>query len=194
MIKQEIAILVVEFQKTWTQDSFFHSLIKKNYEARKVLKNSIDLLNTARQHGVNIIQSPFIIDKRDQASYSKIPFLPKLLGQFTAETWRAEYTDGIFQKGDYEVKGRTAFDNTIDSNLVEILNELDIKTVYIIGFTTDHCVAETMESLTNLGFKTILVSDATATIFHSTQVKMENKYHSIGSEKLRNVITSCSGN
>lgn len=188
MIKQESTILVVEFQKTWTQDSFFHSLIKKNYEARDVLKNSIDLLNTARKHGVNIIQSPFIIDKNDQHSYSKIPFLPKLLGQFTAKTWRAEYTDKIFKKGDHEVKGRTAFDNTIDSNLVEILNKLGINTVYIIGFTTDHCVAETMESLTKLGFKTILVSDATATIFYSAQVKMEKKYNSISSEKLKNSI------
>lgn len=191
MINQETAILVVEFQKTWTQDSFFHSLIKKNYKARNVLKNSIDLLNTAREHGVTIIQSPFIIDKSDQSSYSKIPFLPKLLGQFTAKTWRAEYTDGIFKRGDLEIEGRTAFDNTIDSNLVEILNKLNIKTVYMIGFTTDHCVAETIESLTNFGFEAILVSDATATIFNATQIKMENKYSSIDSEKLKNSITSC---
>jgi len=188
MIKQEVAILVVEFQKTWTQDSFFHFLIKKNYETRGVLKNSIELLDTARKNGVSIIQSPFIIDKRDSRSYSKIPFLPKLLGQFTAKTWRAEYTDGIFKKGDYEVKGRTSFDNTIDSNLVEIINNLGVKTVYIIGFTTDHCVAETMDSLTNLGFNAILVSDATATILSSTQVKMENKYNSISSDELKNSL------
>jgi len=188
MNKQETAILVVEFQKTWTQDSFFYSLVKKELESRNVLENSINLLNTAREHGVSIIQSPFIIDKNDVVSYKKIPFLPKLLGQFTANTWRAEYTDGIFKHGDYEVKGRTAFDNTVDSNLVEILNKLNSKTIYVIGFTTDHCVSETMDSLTRLGYKTVLVSDGTATIFHSTQVKMENKYHTISSKELAGKI------
>ncbi len=28
------AILVVEFQKTWTQKSFFHKLIKKEHESQ----------------------------------------------------------------------------------------------------------------------------------------------------------------
>jgi hypothetical protein len=45
-----------------------------------------------------------------------------------------------------------------------------------------------MDSLTKLGYHTILVSDATATIFHSTQKKMENKYCSIRSEKLVEII------
>jgi len=190
MKDQNIAILVVEFQKTWTQDSFFYSLIKKEFETKKVLDNSIKALNTARKHNINIIQSPFIIDKNNLSSYKKIPFLPKILGQFTANTWRAEYTDGVFKEGDYEVTGRTAFDNTVDSNLVEILNKLKIQTVYLIGFTTDHCVAETMDSLIQLGFKTILVSDATATIFRSSQLKMENKYHSISTDNLIKKITS----
>ena len=186
------AILVVEFQKTWTQDSFFHSLIKSELESRSVLGNSKNLLNTARENGIKVIQSPFIIDKNDKGSYKKTPLLPKMLGQFTANTWRAEYTDGVFKEGDYEVKGRTAFDNTVDSNLVEILKRQKIKTVYIIGFTTDHCVAETIDSLSSLGFNTIMVGDATAAIFHSAQLKMENKHHTISSEELIRLIKDAS--
>ena len=117
------AILVVEFQKTWTQRSFFHKLIKKEYESRKVYQNTIKLLEAARKNGLTIIQSHFILDKNDKEKYKKIPLLPKLFGQFTANTWRAEYTDGIFDKSDFEVKGRTAFDNTIGSNLQDILKK-----------------------------------------------------------------------
>lgn len=190
MKNQNIAILVVEFQKTWTQESFFYSLIKKELEGKKVLEHSIKILNIAREYKINIIQSPFIIDKSNTKSYKNIPLLPKLLGQFTANTWRSEYTDGIYQEGDYEVTGRTAFDNTVDSNLVEILNKLNTKTVYLMGFTTDHCVAETMDSLIKLGYETILISDATATIFHSSQLKIENKYNSISSCNLIESITS----
>ena len=53
----------------------------------------------------------------------KIPFPPKIFGQFTANTWRAEYTEGIFDKSDIEVIGRTGFDNTKGSNIQNILKE-----------------------------------------------------------------------
>ena len=184
MHTRNIAILVVEFQKTWTQDSFFHRLIKKEYHSRRVYANSIALLDAARAYQIPIIQSPFIIDKSHKETYSKIPFLPKLLGQFKANTWRAEYTDGIYKESDYEVTGRTAFDNTIDSNLLDILKELDTKTVYIMGFTTDHCVTETIDSLMVLGYEVVLVSDATATFKHATQRKIEERYTSIDSNSL----------
>jgi len=188
MQMQNIVILVVEFQKTWTQDSFFHTLIKKEYHSRRVYANSIALLDIAREYQIPIIQSPFIIDKSHKETYRKIPFLPKFLGQFKANTWRAEYTDGIYKEGDYEVTGRTAFDNTIDSNLIDILKELDTKTVYIMGFTTDHCVAETIDSLKILGYEVVLISDATATFNHATQRKMEERYISIDSTSLIETI------
>ena len=184
MNNNEIAILVVEFQKTWTQDSFFHFLIKNEYTSRNIYENSIKLLNNAREHQVNVIQSPFIIDKNDKKTYKKIPFLPKLLGQFKANSWRAEYTNGIFKDSDHEVKGRTAFDNTVDSNLVEILKELQTKTVYIMGFTTDHCVAETIDSLLKFGYEVVLIKDASATFKNKVQLKMEEKYNTITVDEL----------
>jgi len=75
------AILVVEFQKTWTEKSFFHWLIKKEYESRDVYQNAKNLLDAARKNGIEIIQSPFILDKNDKEKYNKIPFPPKLFGQ-----------------------------------------------------------------------------------------------------------------
>ena len=178
------AILVVEFQKTWTQKSFFHKLIKKEYESRNVYQNTIQLLEAARKNGLTIIQSPFILDKNDKEKYKKIPFPPKLLGQFTANTWRAEYTDGIFDKSDFEVKGRTAFDNTIGSNLQDILKKNMIEKIYFIGFTTDHCVAQTMDTLISEGYECILVSDCTAARSSKIQQKIENRYVSVTSKQI----------
>jgi len=180
----KIAILVVEFQKTWTQRSFFHKLIKKEYESRNVYQNTIKLLETARKNDLTIIQSPFILDKNDKEKYKKIPFLPKLFGQFTANTWRAEYTDGIFDKSDFEVKGRTAFDNTINSNLQIILKKNMIENIYFIGFTTDHCVAQTMDTLISDGYECLLVSDCVAARNSKIQQKIENKYVSVKSKQI----------
>lgn len=179
-----VAILVVEFQKTWTERSFFHRMIKKEYESRDVCQNAKNLLGTARKSGIKIIQSPFILDKNDKDNYKKIPFPPKLFGQFTANTWRAEYTDGFFDESDLEVKGRTGFDNTIGSNLRDLLKENNIKKIYFMGFTTDHCVAETMDTLVSEGYECILVSDCTATRNSKLQKKIEDKFNHISSKQL----------
>ena len=184
------AILVVEFQKTWTERSFFHKLIKKEYESRNVYKNTKQLLEVARKSGFQIIQSPFIIDKKDKENYKKIPLPPKLFGQFTANTWRAEYTEGIFDKSDTEVKGRIGFDNTKGSNLQDILKENKIEKIFFIGFTTDHCVAETMDTLLSDGYECILISDCTATRNSQLQKKIEDNYTSITSKKLIDEISN----
>ena len=178
------AILIVEFQKTWTQRSFFYKLIKKEYESRNIYQNTIKSLEAARKNGLTIIQSPFILDKNDKEKYKKIPLLPKLFGQFTANTWRAEYTDGIFDKSDFEVKGRTAFDNTIGSNLQVILKKNMIEKIYFIGFTTDHCVAQTMDTLISDGYKCILVSDCTAARSIKIQQKIENRCVPVRSKQI----------
>ena len=178
------AILVVEFQKSWTERSFFHRLIKKEYESKNVYRNTKQLLEVARKKGLKIIQSPFILDKNDKEKYKKIPFPPKLFGQFTANTWSAEYTDGIFDRTDIEVKGRIGFDNTKGSNLQVILKENEIGKIYFIGFTTDHCVAETMATLISDGYECILVSDCTATRNSKLQKKIEDKYKHITSKQL----------
>ena len=178
------AILVIEFQKTWTERSFFHKLIKKQYEANNVYQNTRELLKVARKNRVVIIQSPFILDKNDRERYKEIPFLPKLFRQFTANTWKAEYADGIFASTDLEVKGRTGFDNTKGSNLRQLLKENGIEKIYFVGFTTDHCVAETMATLQSEGYECILVSDCTATRNARLQRKIESKFPSITSKQL----------
>lgn len=188
--KFKSAILVIEFQKTWTERSFFHRLIKKEYESKNVYQNTKQLLDIARKIGIIIIQSPFILDKNNKEKYMKIPFLPKLFRQFTANTWRAEYTEGIFDASDIEVKGRTGFDNTKDSNLRDILKANEIEKIYFIGFTTDHCVADTMDTLESDGYECILVSDCTATRNYRLQEKIENRFSVTTSKTLSEKIKS----
>ena len=48
-----------------------------------------------------------------------------------------------------------------------------------MGFTTDHCVAETIDSLLKFGYEVILIKDASATFKNKVQLKMEDKYNTI---------------
>jgi len=178
---KQTAILVVEFQKTWSEKTFFHSLIKKEYERKNVYANTVKLLNAARENGVNVIQAPLILDKSNKEKYKQTPFPARLFKQFTVGTYKAEYTDGIFKSEDIEVTGRCGFDACKGSNLLQILKENKIKQVYIVGFTTEHCAAETYDILQENGYKCVIVSDCTATRSKKLQKK---------GEEGRNIITS----
>jgi len=181
--KENTAILLIEFQKTWTEKGIFRKIIKKEYEKRNVLRNTKNLISKARKEGVAVIQAPLILDKADK-NYKKTPFPARLLKRFTKGTWKAEFTDGIYEKTDLVIKGRYGFDATEGSNLEEILRQNNIKTVFVAGFTTDHCVKETMNSLIEKGFECIIVSDCTATKNNKLQKKIENKFTIITSEQL----------
>lgn len=51
----------------------------------------------------------------------------------------------------------------IGTNLKEQLDNANIETLVILGLTTDHCVSTTTRMAGNFGYKTFVVSDATAT-------------------------------
>jgi len=51
----------------------------------------------------------------------------------------------------------------IGTDLKERLDDQKITQLVIVGLTTDHCISTTTRMAGNLGFDTILVSDATAT-------------------------------
>ncbi|GAB3222870.1 cysteine hydrolase family protein [Spirosoma arcticum] len=51
----------------------------------------------------------------------------------------------------------------IGTNLQQQLDAAGIKTVVIVGLTTDHCVSTTTRMAGNYGYDTYIVSDATAT-------------------------------
>lgn len=179
-------LLIIEFQKTWTERGFFHWLIEDQYHSRKILRQTIRLAAAARENGYGVIQAPLILDKSDRTRYSRIPFFPKLMGGFTNGTWKTEFTEGVSDKSDIIVSGRCGFDATECSDLEEILKKRKIKNVFFCGFTTDHCVDLTIQTLVARGYNTFLVSDCTATRNEKIQKEIEARNRTIDS---RTVIT-----
>ena len=183
----QAAILSIEFQKSWTNKGFFNRLIKKELQRKDVINNTVDLLNFARKNAIKVIHAPLIIDKKDK-NYKKMPFPAKLFGQLTKGTWKAEFTEGVYKQSDIVAVGRYGFDATRGSNLKNLLQDNSIKTVYVCGFTTDHCVKETMNSLIEEGYKCIMVSDCTAARNKKIQTKIEQHFEIISSKELIKVL------
>lgn len=184
MDKNNTAILLIEFQKTWTEKGIFYKIIKKEYLSRKVLANTKKLISSARKNGIKVIQAPLILDKADKGRYKKTPFPARLLKRFTKGTWKAEFTDGIYEKTDIVVTGRCGFDACEGSDLEELLRENGIQNIYVCGFTTDHCVKETMNSLISKGSNCIMVSDCTATKNNKLQKKIEAEFETVLSKEV----------
>jgi nicotinamidase-related amidase len=65
--------------------------------------------------------------------------------------------------GDETVIGKKANSAFIGTDLQKRLEEKGITKVVLAGLTTDHCVSTTARMAANLGFETIVLSDATAT-------------------------------
>jgi ureidoacrylate peracid hydrolase len=173
--REDTAIVVIEFQKTWTEKGFFNWLIRDEYESRNVLKNTTKVVRKAREIGFPVIQAPLILDKEDYDRYKKIPFPPRLFSAFTKGTWKEEFTEGIHETTDIVIKGRCGFDATECSNLEEILVQKGIRNIFFCGFTTDHCVESTMKTLISKGYNCILISDCTATRNSSIQREVEKR-------------------
>jgi len=180
---EQVAIISIEFQKSWTNKGFFNRLIKKELQRKDVINNTINVLNTARENDIKVIQAPLLIDKKDK-NYKKMPFPARLFGQLTKGTWKAEFEKGIYKQSDIVAVGRYGFDATKGSNIEQILQEHNIKTVYVCGFTTDHCVKETMNSLIKKGYKCIMLADCTAARNKKTQIKIEQLFETISNKEI----------
>ncbi len=149
----ESAIVLVEFQKQWTEHSLFNWLIKNRLDARNVIRNTQHLVAIARENGITVIHAPLAVDP-----YKKKGWLAHMtFGQiFTKDTWKAEIVTGIFDAGDpiaqREYYNLAAFDAFFESSLEQVLKNHKVKNLFICGFATDQCPAKTLQTALIKGF------------------------------------------
>lgn len=175
------ALLLIEFQKQWTDRGIYYRLIRNQLQKRDVLENTRKLVAGARERNIPVIHAPLVIDPNHKKGWLAHLTLGKV---FTNGTWKAEFTDGIYREGDEVVKGRYAFDAFTGSDLEEILKKMKAKTVFVCGFSTDQCVAKTMKTMEKKGFRPLMISDCTATFNEILQKMAENRFETETSRNL----------
>lgn len=169
----ESAIVLIEFQKQWTQNGPLYRLIKRQLQSREVLNTTRAMVDSARGKGIRIVHAPLIIDPFNKKGlYAHITF-GKL---FTKDSWKSALTDGLYKESDSIIKGRYAFDAFTGSDLDILLRENGIQTLFLCGFITDQCVAKTMKTAISKGFTCYLISDCTATFNGLMQRRTENSF------------------
>lgn len=173
---ENTAIVVVEFQKQWTEPRFpgvYYRMIRKQYESRNVYEQTVRLLTSARSAEYPVVQAPLIIDPKEKKGI----FAWLTMGNvFTKGRERSEFTEGIVAKTDHIVSGRYGFNGFLGSDLEKTLNKTGAKNILFCGFTTEHCVDMTMNAAEKKGYTAWLIPECTATKNARLQKKTEEKW------------------
>ncbi|WP_347551454.1 cysteine hydrolase family protein [Pseudalkalibacillus hwajinpoensis] len=141
-MKPNKALVIVDVQEAF-EDSKWGE--RNNIEAESNIRRILELW---REKGYPVIYIQHQSDDQDSV------FHPKHKGFKIKSIVKPNADEVIFTK-----KVNSAF---IGTRLQEHLNESHINEVVITGLTTPHCVSTTTRMSGNLGFKTFLISDATA--------------------------------
>lgn len=173
----ETAVVLVEFQKQWTEKGLFHRLIKEQLESRHTVENTQRFVANARAHGLKIIHAALTVDPNNKKGWLAYVTFGNF---FTKDSWQSELVPGLFEEGDLiafrEYYNFRAFDAFFKSSLERILLDNKIRNVLICGFATDQCPVKTLVTAVKLNFDPYLISDCTATFNRASQERAERKH------------------
>lgn len=97
-----------------------------------------------------------------------------------AHSEEAEMIDELTPREDEIVVNKTTDSVTLGTNYSQLIKNIGIDTVVVTGIVTDQCVAGTVRSLADEGFKVICVEDACAApdiTLHDAELKIMNQIY-----------------
>lgn len=188
--KDSTILLVVDMQNEFVLDDFGDAVKFKEeatfeqwrpfYERvnQVVIPNNRKLLNFFRKEDMLVSYAriaSFRKDGRDRSPVQRRPGWNNILLQKTSygsqiiDALAPEKEDIIVEKSTDSVVNGTAY--------VQLLNNLQIKTVVVTGVVTDQCVATSVRDLADRGFNVIVAEDACAGAtmdVHEAELKIMN--------------------
>lgn len=141
-MNNHIALILIDVQEGFNDHKWG---VRNNHRAEEKMA---ELLAHGRQQGWLIVHAQHLSKEEDS------PLHPKKPGVAFKPFAKPREGEKVIQK-----QVNSAF---IGTKLEEVLREHSIMTNIIAGLTTPHCVSTTARMSGNLGFKTIVVEDATA--------------------------------
>jgi len=169
-LREGAALVVIDVQKGFDEPYWGE---RNNPEAEE---NIARLLDSWRARGWAIYYI------HHQSKNPNSPLRPNYVGNEIKEIVRPRPGEPVIQK-----RENSAF---IGTDLEERLRAANQSTLVLTGLTTDHCVSTTARMAANLGFDTVVVSDATATFDRYSPITSR---HFTGEEIHEAELTALSG-
>lgn len=140
---EKSALLVIDVQKGF-DDSYWGK--RNNLDAEKNIQRLLEFWRS---------QNRYVIHVQHGSKDPQSPLHPKNPG------WH--FKNEVMPKSDEPIFHKDVNSAFIGTTLEKYLIEQSIKSLVIVGLTTDHCVSTTTRMASNFGFEVFLVADATAT-------------------------------
>lgn len=166
-------VVLIEYQKQWTKPGLYNWIISGVLKRNDVIANSEKLVQRARELGIPVIHAPLVVDPKNKKGLFAIMSQGLV---FRKGSEAAKIDERVYKDSDIVIKGRTAFDAFVNSDLEKTLKGLDAKKVLLGGFITDQCLVKTLKTARLLGFDALLLSDCSATFSQFVQRRMEKSF------------------
>ncbi len=144
MKSNNTALILIDIQKGFDDHTYWGA--RNNPDAEQ---NASQILNAWRAKGLPIFHI------RHDSSNKQSKLAPGLPGNQIKDIVKPLPTEVVISKN-----VNSAF---IGTDLKERLDKQQIKSLVIVGLTTDHCVSTTARMAGNFGYNVQVISDATAT-------------------------------
>jgi nicotinamidase-related amidase len=138
------ALLIVDVQKAFL-DKDYPGLIRNNLDAEKTCGLILNKWRELKLPVIHVRHSS--LNPNSKLHKSKLGF---------------SFNDYVSPKNDEPVLTKSVNSAFIGTNLEYLLTSQNIKTLIIVGMTTNHCISTTVRMSGNLGYETYLISDSTA--------------------------------
>ena len=143
-ISKNTALIIIDVQKAFLEKDY-PGVKRNNINAELVCGN---ILNKWRKNDLNVIHVRHSSTNPESKLHKSKPGF--------------EFNDYVKPKNTEIVLTKNVNSAFIGTGLDEILKNLNINTLVIVGMTTNHCISTTVRMAGNLGYETFLISDSTA--------------------------------
>ncbi len=143
-ISKNPALIIIDVQKAFLEKDY-PGIKRNNINAELVCGN---ILNKWRENDLNVIHVRHSSTNPESKLHKSKPGF--------------EFNDYVKPKNNEIVLTKNVNSAFIGTGLDEILKNLNINTLVIVGMTTNHCISSSVRMAGNLGYETFLISDSTA--------------------------------
>lgn len=143
-ISKNPALIIIDVQKAFLEKDY-PGIKRNNTNAELVCGN---ILNKWRKNDLNVIHVRHSSTNPESKLHKSKPGF--------------EFNEYVKPKNNEIVLTKNVNSAFIGTGLDEILKNLNINTLVIVGMTTNHCISTTVRMAGNLGYETFLISDSTA--------------------------------
>ena len=167
MNSQDTALILIGFQNDYfAKDGVLRAVIENLGSSDKVLKNTVDLIESIKDTDTAMISTPIIFssDYSEILQGDGILTAIKEAGAFQADTPGADTVDELKAYGDrlVEIPGKRGFNAFVQTDLDSILAEKGIKNVIFAGAVTSICIDSTARAAYEYGYRVFVLDDCTA--------------------------------